>query len=59
MRKYLILQDHKKKKKKKFGEKMEMTEITLQRTVKKIKLETSYINICNLQVIPTRDVTEG
>lgn len=38
---------------------MEMTEITLQRTVKKIKLETSYINICNLQVIPTRDVTEG
>lgn len=58
MRKYLILQDHKKKKKK-IGEKMEMTEITLQRTVKKIKLETSYINICNLQVIPTRDVTEG
>lgn len=38
---------------------MEMTEITLQRRLKKIKLETSYINTCNLQVIRTRDVTEG
>lgn len=36
---------------KKNFEKMEMTEITLHRGVKKIKLETSYINICNSQVI--------